>query len=329
MNILITGAAGLYGTHLTELLMHRPDVEHIYAVDDFSRDFLGDPFSFVEGHPAEAKFNLLKMDFRDINHFDIDHLKIDIVIHLAAFVSIPQSMDDPYPYFQNNEFGTFKLLQTLFKTQRRPLFIFASSPEVYGNPVFTPMRVDHPFNPRSVYATTKLAAEKHCLAMHQWYSYPTVIIRNFNTFGPNQNTFKYAAVIPNFIARALRGDDIIVDNDGTQTRDFMYVADAIRAYERVIERRDRVVGQVFNIGSGQEVMIKDLAEKIVRLTGSQSRIVYMKGRNADLVRLCADTTETQEMLDWHIETPFEEGLTRTIEWFRSHINTKQVVEARK
>jgi len=318
MNVLVTGAAGLYGLHLVDLLVKNEKIDRVIGVDNFSRPFLtDDPFKLIQGEELERKFKMVRMDFRNLDKTMLDNFDLDVIIHLAAYVSIPQSMENASEYFANNEIGTFTLLQNVFRTKKQPMFIYASSPEVYGNPIKTPIDVDHPLYPRSVYAVTKLAAEKHCIAMFQWHGYPVTIFRNFNTYGENQNSFtEYAAVIPTFITRALKNQTLIVHNDGNQTRDFMYVKDAARAYLLAIFNKSIAVGQTFNIGIGKQTKIIDLAKTVKQLSNSHSEIVFETGRWADLQMLESDTSRTKEKLGWEPEYSLEEGLTRTIDWYR-------------
>lgn len=321
MNVLITGVAGLYGVHLANLLLKKEDVTQVIGIDNFSREFLLDPLTFIRcsENSENGKFKFLKMDFRDLSPKLIDDLEVDVVIHLAALVSIDESMNNPVEYFEVNEIGTFKLCRSLFKSKRQPYLIYASSPEVYGNPIYTPMDVDHPLYPRSIYAVTKLAAEKHCHALYQWYRYPVAIIRNFNTYGENQNNGRYAAVIPTFITRALKGEDLILHWGGKQSRDFTYVKDAVRAYSILVAKREQCKGEIFNIGTGKQTSILELAMKIKKLTNSQSRIISKKGRFADLEKLEADISKTTEKLGWKPEYTLEEGLERTIKWYRRFV----------
>ena len=319
MKVLVTGAAGLYGVHLVDALVQRPDIDVVYGVDNFSRNFFDlDPFIQSPGHAA--KFKLIRGWFQDMSVEMVQRLDLDVVVHLAASVSIPESMESPEEYFLNNEYATFRFVHTLAKLKKRPALIYASSPEVYGNPKYTPMDIDHPLYPRSVYAVTKLASEKHCRAIYEWYNYPVVIIRNFNTFGENQNIWGYTAVVPMFIMRALRNEPIEIHGDGSQTRDFMYVKNAVAAYVAAISRAHELSGSIFNIGSGQQLSILDLAKTVIRLTGSQSRIVNCPSRLADIFALHADITETQSVLGWAPTYTFEQGLDRTISWYRRFVD---------
>lgn len=315
MNVLVTGAAGLYGVHLVDQLVRENNISKVIGVDDFSRNFLEkDPF--IKSHDFNKKFVLVRKKFYDLTLEDINKMKLSAVVHLAAFISIPESMERQEEYFMNNEYGTFRLMQTLVKSKDWPLMIYASSPEVYGNPIYTPMDIHHPMLPRSIYAVTKLAAEKHCRAMYEWYNYPVIIIRNFNTFGENQDMWGNAAVISNFIVKALKNETIIIHDSGEQTRDFQYVKDAVSAYAGVLIRGNGLSGEVFNIGTGKQTSIRELAEMIKKLADSKSEIKFEKGRSADLMSLEADYSEINKKIGWCPKYDLLEGLKRTIAWYK-------------
>ncbi len=315
MRVLVTGAAGLYGVHVVDALVRRDDVEIVFGVDDLSRHFdLTDPF--IPSTELATKFTLHQGDFRSLTPDRLDSWDLDVVIHLAAKTSIDESMDHPGLYFAHNEEGTFRFAQALLRTRKAPLLVYASSPEVYGCPTYVPMDEDHPMHPRSTYAVTKLAAEKHCHSLYEWYGYPVIVIRNFNTYGENQNTAGHAAVIPAFIRNALAHRPLEVSGDGRQTRDFMYVADAVAAYVAVLEHKDRLIGATLNIGTGQETSIADLAAIIIEMTGSPSKVVSIPSRPGDLPRLAAGTSRIHRGTGWRPRYPLREGLERTIAWYR-------------
>jgi len=318
MNVVITGAAGLYGVHLADELVRRKDVSQVIGIDDFSREYFErDPF--IKSEQFVKKFKLVEGKFYDLTSEEINAMDPDVVVHLAAYISIPESMEREEEYFKNNEYGTFRFMQTLVRTKKWPLIIYASSPEVYGNPIYTPMDINHPLLPRSIYAVTKLAAEKHCYAMYQWYGYPVVIMRNFNTFGENQDISGNAGVISSFLVRALRGEPLVVHNRGEQTRDFQYVKDAVHAYVLVIERDKELSGGIFNIGTGKQTSVSELARMILDITSSSSEIIYQKGRAADLISLEADYSEIKKKTGWEPRYSLEEGLRRTAEWYRRYV----------
>ena len=178
----------------------------------------------------------------------------------------------------------------------------------------------HPLHPKSTYAVTKLAGEKHCLTLHEWHNYPVAAIRNFNTFGENQNIAFYPAVIPHFIRLALLGEPLPIHGSGNQNRDFLYVGDAARAYAMALEQAARIHGQVFNIGSGQTHSIREIAAAIIEETGSPSRLAPAPGRGrGDLPGLCADTTRIRKALGWEPQVPMREALARTVKWYSKHL----------
>ncbi len=317
MIIIITGAAGLYGVHMVDALAKMKYVEKIVGVDDLSRNFFSsDPF--IKSEEKDKKFELIKMDYAELDRKKIDEIQPDAVVHLAASVSIPESIDDPQKYFNNNEFGTFKLAQNLLSSKTQPFLIYASSPEVYGNPKYVPMDENHPLNPTSTYAVTKLACEKHCMSLWEWYKYPVTAIRNFNTYGENQNVWGYSAVIPAFIKNALENKPLKIEGDGKQTRDFMYVADAVNAYKMVIENARLAIGETFNIGTGVDISINDLADKIISLTNSRSKTVNAEGRSGDLRALRASIDHINSKIGWEPKTSMDDGLRKTIQWYRKN-----------
>ncbi|MCS4538600.1 MAG: GDP-mannose 4,6-dehydratase [Thaumarchaeota archaeon] len=321
MRVLVTGAAGFYGSNFVNVLLGDDKVESIVGLDSYmhAEDFPIDPFNIIEDKNAFAKkFTLLKQDYRNLTAKTIDNLNVDAIVHYAALVSIPESMDKPLEYFDVNEYGVFKLTQELLKSKTQPFLVFASSPEVYGDPVYVPMDVNHSTRPKSTYAVTKLAGESHIKVMYLWYKYPICVIRNFNTYGENQSsTYRgYPAVVPAFITRALLNEPIVVHNDGKQTRDLTYVKDAVRAYAEAIHRKNSVNGMTLNIGTGIDTSIKELAEKIKKLTNSKSKIIFEKGRPADLPRLVADIKLTTEVLGWAPKFTLEQGLETAIAWYR-------------
>lgn len=317
MNIMVTGSAGLFGVHMVDKLVKRDDVSKIYGVDNFSRNFFQqDPF--IKSPEFSKKFVLIKKNYSEIDTHMLNLLEINTIVHFAAYVSIDESMRSPFEYFENNEAANFKFIQNIFKTKQQPRLIFASSPEVYGNPVKLPMDEEHPMHPRSFYAVTKLAAEKHCMALFEWYGYPVNVIRNFNTYGENQNVWGYSAVIPAFIENAINGNPLKIQGDGKNTRDFLYVKDAVDAYDQLISRDD-LNGEIFNIGTGKQTSVLEIAHLIKSLTKSDSKVIYVEPRKGDLVALQADISKIKNKLGWKPEHSLQEGLSKTIKWYKEFI----------
>lgn len=314
MNILISGAAGLYGVHLIEELAGCQDASKIYGIDDFSRGYPSE--EEFTAKPWGDKVQIIKGKFQDISLKDIRSLDIDVVIHLAGYNSRKESLHIPEDYFSNNEYGTFLFINKLLKTKKRPFFIFASTTEVYGSPIYSPIDEKHPVDPQNLYSVTKVAAEKHILTMGKLCNYPVTVLRFTSTFGENQNICGYTSVITSFIDRALRNEPLIIYGSGKQTRDFLYARDAARAIRQAVLTPKDVEGRVVNIATGTLTCITDLAEKIKTLTGSNSELIKLPGEKGETAGGQIDSKLALESLGWTPRFSLDEGLSRTICWFK-------------
>lgn len=314
MNFLISGAAGLYGVHLIEELVGCKDISKIYGIDDFSRGYPSEEEFMAK--PWGDKVQIIKGKFQDVSLKDIQSFDIDVVIHLAGYNSRKESLHIPEDYFSNNEYGTFLFINKLLKTKKRPFFIYASTTEVYGTPVYSPIDEKHPVNPQNLYSVTKVAAEKHILTMGNLCNYPVTVLRFTSTFGENQNICGYTSVITSFIDRALRNEPLIIYGSGKQTRDFLYVKDAAKAIRQAIFAQKVIEGRVINIASGVLTCISDLADKVKNLTGSNSEIIKLPGEKGEPVGGRIDPNLALEALSWTPQFSLEEGLSQTICWFK-------------
>ncbi len=316
MRVLITGAAGMYGIGITRRVLADDNHSTVVAVENFLRHYPGgEPLS---GEAAGTdRIEVVRDDFARLSSSDLERLAPDAIVHLAARISVPESMDEPEAYFNNNELGTFRFAHAVAGMRRPPLLIYASSPEVYGAPIRIPMDEDHPFNAKTVYAATKAAAELHCMALHRWWGHPVVVIRNFNTYGPHQNLAGYPAVVPTFVTRALHNQPLRLEDGGKQTRDFLYIDDAVDAYMRVLEAGHELAGSVFNIGTGRQTSIRELAEIVIRVTGSSSPLEDTQARRSDLPALCADIRRIRQAVGWAPATPLDVGIGRLADWLRA------------
>jgi UDP-glucose 4-epimerase len=315
MKILITGGAGFLGSHLTDaFLANGDDVTILDVITDLKiRHHLGNPrFHYVR----ESVFNAEILDGLV--------LRADLVYHLAAVVGVEHYVADPYEVLNVNINGTQTVLKAAYKHNRK--VVMASTSEVYGrNPkipfsedddrVLGSTRVD-----RWCYSTSKAAAEHFCFAYHR-LGLPVVVVRYFNVYGPRLDKLDVGRVVTIFMGQVLRGEPVTVIGDGRQTRCFTYVEDAIRATVAAgVE--PRAVGQIFNIGSDREISILELAETMIRAAGSSSPITFVKQEAVygdsyeDVPRRVPTLHRMHEILGVRAETSLEEGLRRTIEWFR-------------
>ncbi|MFP4400625.1 MAG: GDP-mannose 4,6-dehydratase [Candidatus Woesearchaeota archaeon] len=334
LDILVTGAGGLQGYHLVRDLLEQPQTGMVVGVDDFSRPFLENPMKWAK--TLDDRFELQKRRYQSLSVSEISDF--DVIIHLAASVSVPESMESDEmqrAYWENNATGTLDFVIKMMQTKDWPVLVYASTSETFGNPLTYPMTEEHLQNPQSIYAVSKLSAEKIILAHAAWNSFPGVVVRTFNTYGPNQNSgFSDAAVVALFLKKALTGETLYVHGDGTQTRDFQYAGDAVRAYRMLALARCsedmeyKYTGMQFNTGTGKMTPIRHLADMVISLTDSMSDVKYSAARSGDIVALQADSTKIRNELGWKAEIPLEEGLRRTAEWFRrvdptlSNVNKK-------
>lgn len=318
MRVLITGGAGFIGSHLSEALLERGD--EVFVLDDLSTGSI-DNISHLKERP---KF-----------HYTIDTVtnepllaelidRCDVIVHLAAAVGVKLIVEQPVHTIETNVHGTEVVLKLANK--KKKLVLIASTSEVYGKSADVPFDEDQDLvlgattKHRWAYACSKLIDEFLALAYWKERKLPVIIVRLFNTVGPRQ-TGQYGMVIPSFVRQALAGKPITVFGDGTQSRSFTYVGDVVRAMVALIDE-PRAVGQVFNIGNGQEISIGDLAAMVKRMTGSSSEIVRIPYDQAyeagfeDMPRRVPDISKVTALVGYRPTVELDEILTRVIEYFR-------------
>ena len=299
--VVITGGAGFIGSNLAEELAINNTV---LTIDDLSTGkkeniaslLQKDNVKFIEGSILDLQ--LLQKSFRGI----------DFVFHQAALPSVPRSIEDPRASNDVNITGTLNVLLAARDNKVKKV-IYASSSSVYGDTPTLPKREDMPANPQSPYALTKLVGEYYCGIFHQIYKLPTICLRYFNVYGPRQDpTSQYAAVIPRFIVRVLRGNPPIIYGNGNQTRDFTYVKDIIQA--NMVATQDETTG-IFNIGRGERNSINYLAEIILNIMGKDLQPVYESPLPGDVEHSQADISKAEKM-GYRPKYDLGTGLTQTI-----------------
>jgi len=318
MRVLITGGAGFVGSHLSEALLERGN--EVFILDNLSTGSI-DNVVHLKAHP---KF-----------HYTIDSVtnepvlaelidRCDIVVHLAAAVGVKLIVEQPVHTIETNVHGTEVVLKVANK--KKKLVLIASTSEVYGKSVDVPFREDADLvlgattKHRWAYACSKMIDEFLALAYWKERKLPVIVVRLFNTVGPRQ-TGQYGMVIPNFVRQALAGQPITVFGDGTQSRSFTYVGDVVRGMVALLNE-SRAIGQVFNIGNGEEITIGDLAAKIKAMTGSRSEIVTIPYDQAyeagfeDMPRRVPDISRIRALVGYEPTVQLDETLQRVIEHFR-------------
>lgn len=304
--VVVTGGAGFIGSNLAEELATS---NNVIIIDDLSTGrkentaslLNKDNVKFIQGSILDAK--LLQKFFRGI----------DFVFHLAALPSVPRSVQDPLTTNEVNITGTLNVLIAARDNKVKKV-VYASSSSVYGDTPTLPKREDMLPNPQSPYALTKLVGEHYCRIFHQIYRLPTICLRYFNVYGPRQNPdSQYAAVIPRFIARVLRGNPPVIYGNGEQTRDFTYVKDVIQA--NMIAAQYDATG-IFNIGRGEGNSINKLAETIINVMEKDLQPVYEPPLPGDIEHSLADISKAKKM-GYSPEFSLEIGLKETIESVKS------------
>jgi UDP-glucose 4-epimerase len=318
MRVLITGGAGFVGSHLTEALLERGD--EVFILDNLSTGSI-ENVVHLKGHPR-FHYTIDTVSNEPVLAELID--RCDIVVHLAAAVGVKLIVEQPVHTIETNVHGTEVVLKHANK--KKKLVLIASTSEVYGKSTNVPFREDADLvlgptaKHRWAYACSKMIDEFLALAYWKEKKLPVIVVRLFNTVGPRQ-TGQYGMVIPNFVRQALAGQPITVFGDGTQSRSFTYVGDVVKAMVALIDE-PRAIGQVFNIGNGKEISIRDLAEKVKTLTGSNSEIVlvpYEKAYEAgfeDMPRRVPDIGRIQALVGYAPTVELDETLNRVIEHFR-------------
>ena len=305
---LVTGGAGFIGSNIAAALVERG--ERVRVADDFStgtRDNLAgfrDDIELLEGDLADLDFTRYAVQ------------GIDYVIHQAAIPSVPRSIDDP---IRNNRSGVVATLNLLVAARDEGVtrMTYASSSSVYGEALDgLPKREDMLPMPLSPYGVSKLAAEQYCLSFYTVYGFEVVALRYFNVFGLHQDPgSEYAAVVPRFIIALLGQESPIIFGDGEQTRDFTYVDNVVAANLHALTHPN-APGQIFNIAMGQANSINQLAAALVDLTGISLDPRYTDPRPGEIRHSHADVSKAMQMMGFQPQISFEEGLRRSIEWYR-------------
>jgi NAD dependent epimerase/dehydratase len=313
--VLVTGSDGFIGSHLVEKLV---DIGcEVTALVYYNS--LGS-WGWLDHIPTEIlkKVNVISGDIRDYHFLKGIMKDTEIVFHLAALIGIPFSYKSPNLYVDTNIKGTLNVLNSALEVGVDKV-IHTSTSEVYGSAQYVPIDEDHPLIGQSPYSATKIAADKLAESYFTSYNLPVAIIRPFNTYGPRQSA---RAIIPTIISQALGGYDIILGSK-EPTRDFTYVSDTVTGFIEVA-KSVKSIGQVINVGSGFEISIGDLAKKIVSQIDVNLKIITDESRyrpgKSEVLRLWADTGKAEKLLDFRTSHSLDEGIKKTIEWFKNGDN---------
>ena len=305
---VITGAAGFIGSHLSETLLSRG-----WSVVGIDNLLTGSVDNIA--HLSKQDFTFVKHNVT--NYINVDG-PVDLVLHWASPASPIDYLELPIPTLKVGALGTHNALGLAKAKNAR--FVIASTSEVYGDPLEHPQKETYwgnvnPVGPRGVYDEAKRFAEAMTMAYHRYHGIDTKIVRIFNTYGPRMRLNDGRAV-PAFMSQALRGEDVTIFGSGTQTRSFCYVTDLVDGILRLAESKEN---DPVNIGNPHEMTIEQIARTIIRMTGSKSQIVYRPLPEDDPKVRQPDITRARTLLGWEPKVGLEEGLTKTLEYFRKKV----------
>jgi len=316
-SVLVTGAGGFIGSHLCERLVELgADVRALVEYNSVGS------WGWLDESPVRGKLEVVLGDVRDRDSTIAAVAGRGVVFHLAALIAIPWSYEAPAAYVETNVVGTLNVLRAaqLADVDR---FVHTSTSEVYGTARYVPIDEAHPLQGQSPYAASKIGADKLAEAFHLSFAVPVVTVRPFNTYGPRQSA---RAVIPTIVTQLLAGRSVALGNL-TPTRDFTYVTDTIDGFVKAAEAED-AVGRVVNLGTGMEIAIGDLAERIEAVLEKRAPIdldpVRVRPAASEVERLCADAGEARRLLSWEPRVSLDEGLAATAEWIGRNLDRYRV-----
>ncbi|MDQ4145281.1 MAG: SDR family NAD(P)-dependent oxidoreductase [Actinomycetota bacterium] len=308
--VLVTGAEGFIGSHLVDrLLLEGAEVTGLVHYNPFGR------WGWLQQKAKDV--HIVPGDVRDGDRVLQAVTGVDVVFHLAALIGIPYSYEAPDSYLQTNVMGTYNVANACRRAGIERL-VQTSTSEVYGTARQVPIDEGHPLQPQSPYSASKIGGDMLALSFYHSFGLPVAVVRPFNTYGPRQSA---RAIIPTVLTQLYSGSGEVRVGSLEPTRDFNYVEDTVDGF-LAVARCDRAVGEVVNIGSGREVSIGDLVRLLFEVSGREADIVCETSRlrpvESEVQRLLCDNSRAWEWAGWKPKVTLEEGLRRTVEWFRAN-----------
>ena len=314
--ILITGATGFIGSHLAEMC-----VEKGFNVVAFDRYNPNNNWGWLENSKYNKDMRIVLGDIRDYDSVFKSVKGCNKIFHLAALVGIPYSYLSPIAYIKTNLEGTYNVVESAKKFDIDQIIITSTS-ETYGSAKYIPIDEKHDLVGQSPYAASKIAADQLALSYHFSYNLPIKIVKPFNTFGPRQSL---RAIIPTIISQALYNDKITLGNT-SPSRDFLYVEDTCRSFLE-ISKSKKLLGEVINVGTKTEISIEKLTKKILKIMDLSLEIKKEKTRSrpkkSEVDRLCCDNKKIIKLTKWKPNYSLDEGLRKTIDWFKDFHNSNK------
>ena len=303
MKALVTGSAGFIGSHLVDKLLEQE--YEVIGMDCFT-DYYARKIkeTNISNALKSRDFEFIEEDILNMEKFP----DVDYVFHLAAQAGVRASWGESFEIYTRNNIETTQKLLEFYKDRNLTKFIYASSSSVYGDAEL-PMIEDSLLKPFSPYGVTKLAGEHLCYLYWKNYNVPTVALRYFTVYGPRQRP---DMAIYNFVKAILNGDELSVFGDGTQTRDFTFADDVVKA--NILAAESDSVGEIFNIGGGSRISVSNLINEIEKIVGKKAKIKYIEKQKGDVRDTLADVSKAEKGLGWKPKTEINRGLERFIKW---------------
>lgn len=316
MKVLVTGADGFIGSHLTESLLEAGyDVKAFVYYNSFNSWGWLDALS----KHLLNEIEVFSGDIRDPNGVQEAMKDVDAVIHLAALIAIPFSYHSPDSYVDTNIKGTLNVLQAARRVNTHRVLVTSTS-EVYGTAKYVPIDENHPYQGQSPYSATKIGADRMAESFYRSFDLPITIVRPFNTYGPRQSA---RAVIPTIITQLLSGKEEVKLGSLTPTRDFNYVKDTVNGFLAIL-KEEQTVGEEINIATQQEVSIGELAQELINQINPEARIVCDEDRLrpelSEVNRLLGSNEKIQRLTGWKPTHSLQEGLAETIAFFKENLH---------
>src|SRR5947209_3147610 len=314
--ILVTGGAGFIGSNFVRHLYNKYPEYRLLVVDALT--YAGNVKNCPDGALGSARYEFWYGDVRNGELMDTLVSQSDVVVHMAAESHVTRSIYDNRLFFETDVIGTQTVANAIVKHRNRvERFIHISTSEVYGSALADQMSEEHPLNPMSPYASAKCGADRLVYSYWTTYNIPAAIVRPFNNYGPYQHLEK---AIPRFITSCILKEPLTVHGDGLAKRDWIFVEEHCEALDRLLHTDiDKIRGQVINIGTGRDKSILEVAEAVLRAMGpADSRIQFIGDRPGQVFRHTCDASKVRALIDWEPRLSFEEGLERTIRWYRDN-----------
>ena len=318
-NILITGGAGFIGSNLFKQLMQQDN--KITIIDNFNNYYLGKEEQLSEitaEFNASQDYNIIKGDLLDKTIFDEIKCDIDIIFHLAAQAGVRYSIVNPAEVTNNNIVSTVNIFEYATKCNIKKIS-FASSSSVYGNPIYSPLDEDHPKNPISPYAVTKLAGEFYADYYFREHNLPICSLRFYTVYGPRGRP---DMAIRKFFDLILKDKEITIYGDGEQIRDFTYISDILNGLLLSTERNESK-GQIFNLGCSNPIKVNDLVDKMYNIANKTKKVKYIEKQQGDVEITYSNIKKATNILDYYPKVKIDEGLQKTYEWQKNKLDSQK------